>query len=138
MQSLKYTRARDQFESEAARPYDSRVLSSALVGSWVNTDKATPGILRLVLSNKEGLFIVQAFGACSPVACDWGEVEGALYSNSVDSELAVGFKAFYDFGFVETMLAAYLNKRILVVDTYNTFKDGSARSNYFSRDHFHQ
>jgi len=39
---------------------------------------------------------------------------------------------------METVLAAYLNKRILVVDCYNTFKDGSGRCNYFFRDHFYQ
>jgi hypothetical protein len=48
------------------------------------------------------------------------------------------FKARYDFGFMETFLAAYLNKRILVLDSYNTFRDHSRRSNYFERDHFHQ
>ena len=138
MQSLKYTRARDQLEAEIAKRPDRIVLSSPLVGRWVNTDKGTRGIVQLVLSAKDGLLIVQAFGACSPIACDWGEVEGAVYSSGVDSELAVGFKASYDFQFMETMLAAYLNKRILVVDSYNTFKDGSLRSRYFSRDHFHQ
>jgi hypothetical protein len=137
MQSLRYTRARDQITDTARQACDI-ILPSALVGDWVNTDRATRGIVRLVLSSLDGEFKVQAFGACQPKACDWGVVKGEIYSEGVHSELAVGFQAFYEFQFMETMLAAYLNKRILVVDSYNTFKDGSGRSSYFSRDHFHQ
>jgi hypothetical protein len=114
------------------------LLPSALVGDWVNTDQATRGIVRLLLSSFDGEFRVQAFGACQPDLCDWGVVKGEIYSEGVTSELAVGFQAIYEFQFMETRLAAYLNKRILVVDSYNTFKDGSGRSRYFSRDHFHQ
>jgi len=35
------------------------------------------------------------------------------------------------------LLAAYLNKRLLVVDAYSTFTDGSGRANYFQRDHLY-
>jgi hypothetical protein len=35
------------------------------------------------------------------------------------------------------MLACYLNKRLLVVDAYTVFQDGSGRSPYFQRDHFY-
>jgi hypothetical protein len=137
MQSLRYTRARDQVAA-VAHQVNRVIQPSALVGNWVNTDKASRGIVRLVLSSPDGDFRVQAFGAGSPTPCDWGEVVGEVYADGVNSELAVGFKAFYNFQFMETMLAAYLNKRILVVDSYNTFKDGSGRATYFSRDHFHQ
>lgn len=137
MQSLRYTRARDQITGVAKQAH--RIIHpSLLVGDWVNTDKATRGIVRLVLSSLDGRFQVQAFGACRPRACDWGVVEGEIYSDGVGTDLAVGFQAFYEFQFKETMLAAYLNQRILVVDSYHTFKDGSGRSRYFSRDHFHQ
>jgi hypothetical protein len=137
MQSLRYTRARDQIAA-VAKPVNRIIQPSTLVGNWVNTDKATRGIVRLVLSSLDGDFKVQAFGACSPSPCDWGEVAGEVYADGVNAELAVGFQAFYDFQFMETMLAAYLNKRILVVDSYHTFKDGSRRPRYFNRDHFHQ
>ena len=120
------------------KEFSVSVGADALVGHWVNTNKATRGIVRLFLSYGDGKFMAQAFGACLPTSCDWGVVPGELYSDGVESDSAVGFRAFYDFEFMETMLAAYLNKRILVVDSYNTFKDGSGRPRYFSRDHFHQ
>ena len=34
-------------------------------------------------------------------------------------------------------LACYLNKRLLVVDAYTRFADGSGRAAYFARDHFY-
>jgi hypothetical protein len=43
----------------------------------------------------------------------------------------------YDFGAARVTLACYLNKRLLVVDAYTTFHDGSGRSPYFARDHFY-
>jgi hypothetical protein len=138
MEALKYTRARDRSASGAGRTQPAPVEPSELVGDWVNTDKATRGIVRLVLTNVNGALMIRAFGACNKEPCDWGEVKTSIYSLGVDSQRAVGFKASYDFQFMETLLAAYLNKRILVVDSYNTFKDESGRLRYFWRDHFHQ
>ena len=136
--ALKYTRARDRSALETGQRHPAKMEPSGLVGNWVNTDKATRGIFRLVLTDVNGTLMVRAFGACSPEPFDWGEVTTSIYSLGVDSQQAVGFKASYDFHFMETMLAAYLNKRILVVDSYNTFKDQSGRPRYFWRDHFHQ
>ena len=81
---------------------------------------------------------MQAFGAGESSEIDWGTVQGQAFAASVDGVEGVAFRAFYDFGFLRTVIAAYLNKRILVVDTYNTFRDDSVRANYFFRDHFYQ
>jgi hypothetical protein len=136
MEGLKTTRANDR--PRGGGESESRVDASPLVGTWINMDKTSGGIVRVVLSSEGGALNVRAFGACSPPECDWGKVKGAAYSIGVDSNEAVGFEAVYDFGFMETLLAAYLNRRLLVVDSYNTFKDGSGRSKYFFRDHFRQ
>jgi len=136
MESIKHTRANDLLRVNS----ESKIIvdASPLVGAWTNMDISSRGVVKVILSSEKGALKVQAFGACSPSPCDWGEVKGAIYSIGVDSNIAVGFEAVYDFGFMETMLAAYLNKRLLVVDSYNTFKDGSGRSMYFFRDHFRQ
>jgi hypothetical protein len=137
MESLKYTRAND-LPKDGGGNGDATVDASPLTGTWINMDVTSGGIAKIVLSSEGGQTKVRAFGACSPDLCDWGEAKAAVYSIGVDSSEAVGFEAVYDFGFMETLLAAYLNKRLLVVDSYNTFKDGSNRSRYFFRDHFRQ
>lgn len=134
---MEYKRGYDRPESAgslAAR----RVDPAPLAGTWVNFDAATRGVVRVVLAETEGAFTVRAYGACEPEPCDWGEVRGELFAAGVAEHEAVGFKSFYDFGFMETFLAAYLNKRLLVLDSYNVFKDGSSRSRYFFRDHLYQ
>ena len=138
MEALAYTRANDLPPTQAARASAASVDPSALVGTWVSTNRATRGIVKLILAHKEGRFTVQAFGALPDAANDWGAVEALAFAGGVELRDGVSFKAFYDFGFMETALAAYLNKRILVVDSYNTFKDDSGRCNYFFRDHFYQ
>jgi hypothetical protein len=137
MEALRYTRAEDLLKDEGSI-IEGPVDASPLVGTWLNTDKQAGGIVKLVLSNEDGVFKVQAFGACSPSPCDWGQVKGAVYSARVGSKEGMAFSAFYDFGFMETILAVYLKMGILVLDSFNTFKDGSHRSNYFSREFFYQ
>jgi hypothetical protein len=117
---------------------------SPLVGTWVSFDAATRGLVRVVVADRGGRLAVRAFGAASPAPQDWGEVEGDAFAGGVDcvdgigGGAAVGFTARYRFGFVDALLAAYLNRRLLVVDCYSVFADGSGRSSYFSRDHFYQ
>ena len=139
MESLKFKRLNDLPKVLNQLQTEKAVDPSPLVGTWHSTNQATRGIVKLILSNPNGSgFTVRAFGAWDSSPIDWGEVEGAAFADGVGFSAGVGFKAFYDFGFMQTILAAYLNKRILVVDAYNTFRDGSGRLNYFSRDHFYQ
>ena len=109
-----------------------------LVGTWLNTDKATPGIVKLILAVRDGSFVVRAFGANGTTPYDWGEVDGAVYSSGVDSDEGMAFTASYRFGFLETILAVYLKSGILVLDSFNAFDDDSGRSDYFSREFFYQ
>ena len=117
---------------------------SPLVGTWVSFDAATRGLVRVVVARRGGRLAVRAFGASSPAPQDWGEVDGDAFAGGVDrvegveGAAAVGFTARYRFGFVDALLAAYLNRRLLVVDCYSVFGDGSGRSSYFRRDHFYQ
>jgi hypothetical protein len=135
---MKYTREYDRPERAAGLTTPQRIDPASLTGTWVNYDKATRGIVKLVLAEKDGEFTVRVYGACTPDPCDWGEVRGEVFAAGSAHDEAVGFKSFYDFGFMETLLAAYLNKRLLVLDSYNIFKDGSGRSQYFFRDHLYQ
>jgi hypothetical protein len=104
----------------------------------VSFDAATRGLVRVVVALRGGRLTVRAFGASSPAPQDWGEAAGDAFAGGVDGAAAVAFTARYRFGFVDALLAAYLNRRLLVVDCYSVFGDGSGRSSYFSRDHFYQ
>jgi hypothetical protein len=104
-----------------------------LIGKWNNCDKNTRGLVRLVLGTKGSSLTVQGFGSCSPTPCDWGVVEGTAYGESVVATEAIAFTARYDFSFKETIVTGHLDNGTLIVETFDKFKDGSGRSNYYSR-----
>jgi hypothetical protein len=136
MQLLKYVRAEDQLGAVSATP--AEIDPSPLLGEWVNTNTETRGIEKVIISRAgDGVFI-RVFGAWSPSPRDWGEARAdVLYSTGVQSSDVMAFSAEYDFGFLETRLEANLSLGLLVIANLNTFKDGSVRSNYFSREFFY-
>jgi hypothetical protein len=134
MATLQSVRADDQLAAAGGGEVDP----GPLAGVWFATDRATPGVLRMELAKREGRLVVHAYGACSPEPCDWGEQVATAYGASVASTEAMAFSVIYDFGFLETLLAAYMKGGILVLDTFNTFKDGSGRASYFTREFYHR
>lgn len=138
MQPLRISRTRDHLDGARQPAAAPAVDLSPLTGAWVNFDAGATGILRLEIADRGGRLAVQTFGACLPAPCDWGEVAGEPFTDGVAEHAAVGFRAVYELGFARVMLASYLNKRLLVVDAYTVFLDGSGRSSYFLRDHFYQ
>ena len=108
------------------------VLPSALVGTWANIDPATRGIVKIVIAAAATGILVHAYGACSPTPCDWGSVSGLAYAANVSSNAGVAFTATYNFGFKQTFMTGHLNGRLLAVETFDHFTDGSGRSDYYS------
>ena len=137
MTRLQSVRADDQLGEFASAP-PGEIDVAPLLGTWWATDKATDSVVKLELADHAGSFVVHAFGACTPAPCDWGERPAVPYAATVGSRDAMAFSAVYDFGFMETLLAAYMKGGILVLDTFNAFKDASGRANYFTREFFHR
>ncbi|HEV2783890.1 MAG TPA: hypothetical protein VGX25_31270 [Actinophytocola sp.] len=137
MTSLEYVRAEDQLPAGGEAPGGALRLAP-LVGTWYATDQEALGIVRLELHDSDGALLVRAFGADVTEPYDWGEVSGTPYGHGVTAVEAMAFSAIYDFGFLITILSAYLIQGMLVLDTFNTFTDSSGRSNYFTREFFHR
>lgn len=139
MPSLQISRTRDTIagtEGTGPRPVHSVDLAP-LMGTWVNFDSAATGIHHLEIADRNGQLVVRTWGTGSPEPQGWGEVVAEPFTDGVALHTAVAFRAAYDHGFARVMLASYLNKRLLVVDAYTIFQDGSGRSPYFQRDHFY-
>ena len=130
--------ARNRDLPGAGEQLEGRAIDPApLLGEWVNFDRASRGMARLVISASGGGMTVHAFGAGSPAPVDWGEIPGAPFADGVALDAGVAFTADYEFPGHRVTLACYLNKRLLVVDAYTRFADGSGRAAYFARDHFY-
>jgi len=111
---------------------------SSLIGRWRNTNGATRGISHIVISEDGKNLRVQTFGAWASGPRDWGEGLATTYAYGVAGDIVAGFELTYDFGAQEALVTAIHNRGVLVIHAYHRFKDGSGRSNFISKEFFHQ
>lgn len=109
------------------------IAQSPLLGTWVNCDHHTRGLVRLMIAASGKEITVHGFGACSPTPCDWGIVNGQVYAANVTASPAVAFSATYTFAFKQTIVVGQLLNGALMVETFDHFTDNSGRSDYFSQ-----
>ncbi len=136
MQTLQSTRINDQLPDSSTFP--GRPDLSPALGTWFNCNLGTGEILSLTLTEGDDGLILRAYGAGDPSPRDWGESPALPFVSSLGSREVSGFTARYDFGFMETQIAANLKYGVLVIQSYNTFRDGTGRPAYFCREFFHQ
>jgi hypothetical protein len=137
MNAAKSVRADEKVESVDPGPFE--IDPSPLLGHWINTNTTTPGMARVIVSGSGGDVSIRVIAASGPAPLEWGDADvEVVYSAGVHSAAAMAFVANYDFGFVETRVEANLSLGLLVIATFNTFRDGSGRSNYFAREFFYR
>src|SRR4029077_10461136 len=112
---------------------------SSMVRSWANTNPATQGIASVQLRFVEGKLRLTIHGAMENAPFNWGEVAvEAIYAENTSSRRGMAFVARYQFGFLDTLIQGNVNAGLLVLAAFHIFHDGSRRSNYFSREFFHE
>ncbi len=108
-----------------------------LLGIWTNTNEAAEEVPTIILEkNDRGRLTVHAAGGNLGPA-DWGKVEADnLFTLNIHSQDAAGFTACYRFASRETLLQANWNQGLLVVASFNVFKEDSSQSSYFTREFY--
>ena len=81
---------------------------------------------------------MSALGAMWPHRRRRGRVPVVPHAIDVASRRPAGFLARYDFGFSELSLAANEAQGLLIIASFSTFRDGSGRSSYFTREFFYR
>lgn len=110
------------------------ITPAPLVGTWVNCDHQTRGLIRLMIAPNGNEITIHGFGACQPTPCDWGVVNGLVFADNVASTPAVAFTASYTFSFKQTTIVGHLLKGALYVEVFDHFIDHSGRADYYSLD----
>lgn len=110
------------------------VASAPILGTWINCDHATRGLVRVMIAAKGKEVTIHAFGACVPTPCDWGMADGMIYADNVASAPAVAFTVQYTFSFKQTTIVGHLYQGALFVETFDHFTDHSGRADYYSMD----
>lgn len=108
------------------------VVATPILGTWVNCDHHTRGLVRLMITAVGNEVMIHGFGACSPTPCDWGAVNGLIYADNVAAVPAVAFTAVYNFTFKQTTIVGRLLQGALLVETFDHFTDKSGRADYYS------
>lgn len=137
MSELLVSRTRDRPDYSAGRaapPVDLRLL----LGTWVNHNTNSTGIVRMHIAVWEGIPTVQVFGAGPSAPIDWGEAAGAAFATGVGGQRAVAFRVSFDLKFAYVQVVGRLNRRLLVVGAFSAFTDRSGRANYFQQDHLYR
>jgi hypothetical protein len=129
--------------NDESQPAPGEVLAakldlSSLIGRWKNTNSATRGISEIIISEDGKNLRVQTFGARASGPRDWRESPATTYAYGVAGDIVAGFELTYDFGSQEALVTAIHNRGVLVIHAYHRFKDGSGRSNFISKEFFHQ
>jgi hypothetical protein len=110
-----------------------------LLGHWHNTNHRSRGIPEIALERRGDRVAVRVWGAGAHGLADWGETQGDLFTCvEEDGVRSAAALARYDFGFMECELQIRQNKGILAVTTFNSFRDGSGRSSYVTRELFYR
>jgi hypothetical protein len=131
---MQFTQMCDRVETNAATagPLDL----SALPGIWVNSNPATNGIARMVMSEADGDLSLQVYAIGPDGLIDWGAADVAVFTATPLSRIGAGFTCLYDLGFAETRLQGMIVKGLLVLAQFHSFKDDSHRVDYFVREYF--
>ena len=108
------------------------------VGTWVNTDSATRGITKVVITSAGGNKLnIESYGKCHPTDCAWGKVVLPTYGSSVSDTNHRAATANYNAGFSKTLLTLHLNRpKTLSLNSYTLFTDNSNRQPYYSMNNF--
>jgi len=121
-------------------PATRKLSAGKLIGRWVNTDPDTRGIAAIVIErNDEHLSVgVRCVGADGPI--DWPTTRATALANLEEEagQRAVALAADFDLGFMRAETYLRVNKGVLVIVLFVTFRDDSGRSNYLNREFFYR
>ncbi|MDC8005418.1 hypothetical protein POV27_15245 [Aureisphaera galaxeae] len=109
---------------------------SDLLGTWDNVNPKTGQISRIIVTSENQQLKLQAFGKLNEGEMDWGTVVCEIFSSNVASPTVEGFMCRFNFDFMHVQIAGNMKYGVMVIQSYNTFTDGTSRNNYFSREFF--
>jgi hypothetical protein len=131
---MQFVQIRDRVTTEAEAVEPGKL--AALVGTWVNSNPDSTGVVRMVVTQSGGQLSLRVYAIGPDGLIDWGLADLNLFTAGPSSQVVAGFTCLYDFGFVETQLQAMILKGLIVLAQIHRFKDGSNRADYFVREYF--
>ena len=106
---------------------------SPIVGTWKNTNAASPGVVRLDIdAADDAMLTITAHAGHS-----WGSAIAHPYStDGLDAREALAFNTTFELGSMDVRLQANIKAGVLVVAFLTRFHDG--RTNVFIREFYYR
>ena len=137
IQDIEFRQTRD-LEPALADPATQTLNADKLVGRWVNTDRNTRGLSEMLIEHSGEQFSVSALGVGTDGPIDWRATNVRPLANLEEEagQRGIILAADFDFSFMPAETYLRVNKGVLVIVLFNTFKDASGRANYVNREFF--
>lgn len=118
----------------------SALSADKLTGRWANTNRETRGIAEITIEEDGGRLFISALGVGTNGHIEWTKTEALAFANLEEEagQRAVALSADFDFGFMRAETYFRVNKGVLVIVLFNTFKDESGRASYVNREFFYR
>ena len=113
-------------------PAESKAPTKSLAGEWINFNADSQWIKGFTLTGKgtDGTGVLRVTGTDD--RGEWGETEVSLYMDNIGEP---AFRAVYDLGEVEAVLATNTNKGLAIIAAFLHFRDED-KPNYLCREFF--
>lgn len=121
-------------------PVTKTLSADKLTGRWVNTNRETQGIAECLIEKDGELFRVSVVGVGTDGPISWPVTRAKALANLEEEagQRAFALAPVFDFGFMTAETYIRVNKGVLVIVLFNSFRDGSGRSNYVNREFFYR
>ena len=121
-------------------PSTRTLKTDRLTGRWLNTNPDTEGVVECVIKQDGEFFTVDILGAGPDGPIQWPTCRTRPLANLEEEagQRTFALSATFDFGFMTAETYIRVNKGVLVIVLFATFRDGSKRSDYVNREFFYR
>lgn len=121
-------------------PATRKLKTDKLTGRWLNTNPDTRGIAECVIKQDGEVFVIDIVGAGSDGPIHWPACTTKPLANLEEEagQRTFALSATFEFGFMTAETYIRVNKGVLVIVLFASFRDGSKRSDYVNREFFYR
>ena len=121
-------------------PATRTLRTDKLTGRWLNTNPETLGMAECVIKQEGELFRIDIFGAGPDGPIQWPTCRTEPLANLEEEagQRTFALSATFDFAFMTAETYIRVNKGVLVIVLFASFRDGSKRSDYVTREFFYR
>jgi hypothetical protein len=106
----------------------------------MNTNRETQGIAECVIETDGEVFSVSVVGVGTDGPIHWPKTRAKALANLEEEagQRTFAIAPLFELGFMTAETYIRVNKGVLVIVVFNSFRDGSGRSNYVNREFFYR